>query len=178
MLSKTNHQRLTTALIFPKIVYRIVCLLLHLQLRRQLDYQPSVDPLGFRPKTGVDHAFVVSKKLFAKFWNGNAGFGLLGWTCEGALAKLKMEPFFARIMIPIQHGEMAKWNTNIWAANTVAIWILELRWMELMYRTQCAWSNLWYRWTIWPCAWHRLPNGANRVYRWPLLSTHVSLRLK
>lgn len=81
-------------------------------------------------------------------------------------------------MIAIFHGEMAKWYTNIWAANTVAIWILELRWLELMCRTQCAWNNFWYFWTLWPCAWHKPPNGASRVDRWPLSSTHMSLRLQ
>ena len=48
-----------------KIAYKIVSSLLHLRLRRQLDYQQSVDQLGFRPKKSVDKALR----------NGNAGFG-------------------------------------------------------------------------------------------------------
>ena len=31
------------------------------------------------------------KQLLAKVWNGNAGFGLLAWTCEKLLTKLNME---------------------------------------------------------------------------------------
>ena len=33
----------------------------------------------------------------AKRWNGNAGFGLLAWTCEKLLTKLNMEHWFAAL---------------------------------------------------------------------------------
>ena len=73
--------------------------------------------------------------------------------------------FLARITIAILHGEMThkylgrKYRGNLNPKT-------ESRWMELMYRTQRAWSNLWYCWNIFPCAWHKLPKWG--LQGWPL----------
>ena len=67
--------------------------LLHLRLRRQLDYQQSVDQVGSRPKTGVDHAFVVSETVGCK---------TLEWQCGIWFASLDLRKAFDKV----EHGAL------------------------------------------------------------------------
>ena len=87
-LSETNTWRPIAIL---KIAYKIFSSLLNLRLRRQLDYQPSVDQLGLGREQVLTMPSLRWKLLLVKLWNGNAGFGLPAWTYERPLTKLNME---------------------------------------------------------------------------------------
>ena len=89
-LSETNNWRPIAIL---KITYKIFSSLLHLRLRRQLDYQQSVDQVGFRPKTGVDHAFVVLEAIIGK---------TLEWQCGIWFASLDLRKAFDKV----EHGAL------------------------------------------------------------------------
>ena len=65
------------------IAYKFFSSLLHLRLRRQLDYQQSVDQVGFTLKTNVDHAFIVSKKNYLQ----NVGMAMRDLVCYLGLAE-------------------------------------------------------------------------------------------
>ena len=89
-LSETNNWHPIAIL---KIAYKIFSSLLHLQLRRQLDYQQSVDQLGFRPRTGVDHAFVTLETVVSK---------TLEWQCGIWFASLDLRKAFDKV----EHGAL------------------------------------------------------------------------
>ena len=89
-LSETNNWRPIAIL---KIAYKMLSSLLHLRLRRQLDYQQSVDQVGFRPKTGVDHAFVVLEAIIGK---------TLEWQCGIWFASLDLRKAFDKV----EHGAL------------------------------------------------------------------------
>ena len=76
-----------------KIAYKIFSSLLHLRLRRRLDYQQPVDQLGFRPKTGVDHAFIVLEAIVSK---------TLEWQCGIWFASLDLRKAFDKV----EHGAL------------------------------------------------------------------------
>ena len=76
-----------------KVAYKIFSSLLHLRLRRRLDYQQSVDQLGFRPKTGVDHAFIVLEAIISK---------TLEWQCGIWFASLDLRKAFDKV----EHGAL------------------------------------------------------------------------
>ena len=89
-LSETNNWRPIAIL---KIAYKIFSSLLHLRLRRQLDFQQSVDQLGFRPRTGVDHAFVALETVVSK---------TLEWQCGIWFASLDLRKAFDKV----EHGAL------------------------------------------------------------------------
>ena len=89
-LSETNNWRPIAIL---KITYKIFSSLLHLRLRRQLDYQQSADQVGFRPKTGVDNAFVVLEAIIGK---------TLEWQCGIWFASLDLRKAFDKV----EHGAL------------------------------------------------------------------------
>ena len=89
-LSETNNWRSIAIL---KIAYKIFSSLLHLRPRRQLDYQQSVDQLGFRPRTGVDHAFVTLETVVSK---------TLEWQCGIWFASLDLRKAFDKV----EHGAL------------------------------------------------------------------------
>ena len=89
-LSETNNWRPIAIL---KIAYKIFSSLLHLRLRRQLDFQQSVDQLGFWPRTSVDHAFVVLETVVSK---------TLEWQCGIWYASLDLRKAFDKV----EHGAL------------------------------------------------------------------------
>ena len=91
-LSETNNWR---PIVILNIAYIFVSSLLHLRLRRQLDYQQSVDQVGFRPQTGVDHAFIVLEAIIGKTleWQCN---------CEIWFASLDLRKAFDKV----EHGAL------------------------------------------------------------------------
>ena len=89
-LSETNNWRPIAIL---KIAYKIFSSLLHLRLSRQLDFRQSVDQLGFRPRTGVDHAFVVLETVVSK---------TLEWQCGIWFASLDLRKAFDKV----EHGAL------------------------------------------------------------------------
>lgn len=75
------------------IFFHRYCIYGILRLRRQLDYEPSVDQLCFRPNTGVDHAFFVLGTITNK---------TLEWQCGLWFAGLDLGKAFDKI----EHGAL------------------------------------------------------------------------
>ena len=80
-----------------KIAYKILSSLLHLRLRGRLDYQQSVDQLGFRPKTGVDHAFVVLEAIIGKTLEWQCGIWFASLDLRKAFDKVEYGALFAAV---------------------------------------------------------------------------------
>ena len=96
MGDESKNQQLATHCYF-EIACKIFPSLLHLRLRRQLDYQQSVDQLGFRPKTGVDHAFVVLETVVSKTLEWQCGIWFASWDLRKAFDKVAHGALFAAL---------------------------------------------------------------------------------
>ena len=68
-----------------------------MRLRRQLDYQQSVDQLGFRPRTGVDHAFVALETVISKTLEWQCGIWFASLDLRKAFDKVKHVALFAAL---------------------------------------------------------------------------------